>query len=140
MKVYIRRYSTDPIIAYVDNVVVKTETFSDGYTYEEKEINMKQVKDIIKGLELLGYHVNKIVIHAQYFDIDTKYYHRCLSDDDIERFGASLYTMYAYGKEVYIKGNRFYMKFDGREIVLPKKMSTTIDDTLCVEFHIEERS
>lgn len=137
MKVYLnKRYSTDPIIAYVDNVVIKTETFSNGFTHDIKGVSMEQVKNIIKGLELLGHHVNKMIIRGAYVDIDTKYYHQ-FPDEDMDRLYRDL-TIWGYGREVYIKNNRFYTKVNDYEVVLPKWMfSNYSDECLCIEYYTD---
>lgn len=130
-------YFGNPIVAYIDNDVVSTETFFDGYVYENREVNMKQVKDIICGLEKLRSKPEKITIDSgTHLDMDNVYYRR-FPEEVIDRVWKTIGD-WRYGeREVYIKGNRIYVKEGGYEIVLPKKMITDYDhNTLKMMFYI----
>ena len=130
-------YFGNPVVAYIDNDVVSTETFFDGFVYENREINMKQIKNIISGLEKLDAKPKKITIDSgTYLDMDTVYYKR-FPEEIVDRVWTSIQN-WRYGeREVFIKGNRIYTKEGEYEIVLPKKMISGYDgNTLRMMFYI----
>ena len=140
MKVYINKYLIkEPVVAYIDNIVVKTETFLNGYVYEEKAVNVKQIKDIIYGLNKLGYEVNKITIESNFvYDMDNKYY-KSFPEDVIDKLWESMHYKWGKEVEVFIKGNRLYTNVDGYTIVLPKRIFTDYDsETLRVYFYTKK--
>lgn len=128
MKMFFNGYEISrPIVAYIDVV---------GCEYSEKAVNIPQVKQIIRGLELLGKPVKKIVVDADYVDFDTKYYRR-FPAEVINKLWNNMTARWSNGIEVTIKGNRFYTQIDGYEIVLPKEMLTDYDNNwLRVEFYV----
>ena len=139
MKLFFNGYAIrEPIVAYIDNDVIKRKVFSDGYVYEEKAVSIKQIKDIINGLGKLGYSVEKITIRCNYADFDTKYY-RGFPEDTLNKLWRK--TGYYNNQEiiVYIERNRLYTIVDGFKILLPKEMIYDYDHkTLYVQFYVKE--
>ena len=138
MKVYFNNYllNKEPVIADIDNITLRSETYQDGYVYEEKGYDIRQIKNIIKGLELMGYHIKKIIIPHATVDLDTKYYHR-FPEEVIEKIWNNIGRPWSIGREVYIKGDRIYTKVEDYEIVLPKDMFSDFDSrALRMEFYV----
>lgn len=139
MKVYFNNYllNKEPVIADIDNITLRSETYQDGYVYEEKGYDIKQIKNIIKGLELMGYHIKKIIIPHATVDLDTKFYHR-FPEEVIEKIWNDIGRIWSQGREVYIKGDRIYTKAGDYEIALPKDMFSDFDSrSLRMEFYVE---
>lgn len=140
MKVYINDYEINrtPVIAYIDNVVVKRETFPNGNVWEEEGVNVPQLKKIIKGLEMMGMKVNKITIDCHFTDLDTKYYHR-FPEDVTDKLWRYINWRTHRDLEVTIKRNRLCTVVDGYTITLPKRMVTNLDkNTLCVMIYTNQ--
>lgn len=138
MKVYFNNYllNKEPVIADIDNITLRSETYQDGYVYEEKGYDIKQIKNIIKGLELMGYHIKKIIIPHATVDLDTKFYHR-FPEEVIDKIWNDIGRTWSRGREVYIKGDRIYTKVRDYEIVLPKDMFSDFDSrALRMEFYV----
>ena len=139
MEIYFNNYklNREPVAAYIDVITLSSETYWDGFVYEEKGFDIKQIKNIIKGLELMGHHIKKIIIPHAYVNLDTKYYHR-FPEEVINKVWNNLGATWSRGIEVYVKGNRLCTKAGDYEIVLPKDMYSEFDDrTLRVEFYVE---
>ena len=138
MKIYFNNYllNKEPVIADIDNITLRSETYQNGYVYEEKGYDIRQIKNIIKGLELMGYHIKKIIIPHATVDLDTKYYHR-FPEEVIDKIWNGIGRTWSRGREVYIKENRIYTKVEDYEIVLPKDMFSDFDSrTLRMEFYV----
>lgn len=143
MRVFINGYVVNninnirgPVIADIDSIILNTETLWDGYVVEEKGFDIKQIKNIVKGLELMGCTVKKIVIPHANLVMETKYYNK-FPEDVIDEIRRTLIGVWPKGREVYIKGNRLYTKVENYEIALPKDMWSDFDErTLRVEFHV----
>lgn len=139
MKVYFNNYllNKEPVIADIDNITLRSETYHDGYVYEEKGYDIKQIKNIIKGLDLMGYHIKKIIIPHAIADWDTKYYHR-FPEEIIDKIWNDIGRTWSRGREVYVKGDRIYTKVEDYEIVLPRDMFSDFDSrALRIEFYVE---
>lgn len=101
-------------------------------------IDLSKVKDILKGMALLGKEVTSIRLNSYVsFDVDTKYYHRYE-----ESFLNRLYRSMNNAPEIYnlvFKNNRLYVLYEGNEIICPIDMHNagTFDKpelTLVVEY------
>ena len=139
MKVYINNHIIrDPVSVYIDNVVTHREVYDDVYVAETFAVDISQIKDVIDGLEKLGYPVKKITIPSGvYLDIDTSYYRR-LPEETVDKLWKNI-NSYFSGREteVFIKRNRLYTIVDGIEIVLPKHMESDYDNrTLRMLFYV----
>lgn len=139
MKIYINDYTIShmPVTVYIDNVVVKEETFYDGYVYKEKAVDVPKLKNVIKALEMLGSKVKRITIDCHFTDLDNKYYHR-FPEDVTDKLWSYLNWSGNRELEVNIKGDRLYTTINEYTIVLPKRMYTDYDDeTLRVILYVE---
>ena len=97
-----------------------------------KEVDVKQIRKIVKALELLGKTVTSIMLSEDVCcTMDTsfsecKHYGR-FPDAVMEKAYNQLASWLMGQTEVHIKGNRLYMNVDGYEIVLPKYMYSNFD-------------
>lgn len=94
------------------NETVKKDEFTEV-------IDLKKIKDVIKGLELLGKEVYRITLapFVLFADMDTPYYRRTLGAKICEE--AWRYLESNVEKDVVFKKNRLYFTYDSQEIVCP---------------------
>lgn len=91
---------------------------------KDLEVDVKQIKDAIAGLKLLGKEVYKITLPmCTSCDVDTPYYRRLpekIIDTLCDRLGGR-----PRDPVVILKRNRLYMEIEGKEIILPKNLEDT---------------
>lgn len=91
--------------------------------------NYKEVKDSLKAIFLLRKRVKKIYIGGKnYFDFDTKYYHK-FSEDEMAKIEKRYNRNWYLDNEITLKKGRMYDKITG--VVLPQPTEETI---IIVEF------
>lgn len=92
-------------------------------------IDLSKVKDILKGMALLGKDVCRIRLNSYVrFDVDSKYYHR-YEESFLDKLYSSMNRMPEIYDLVY-KNNRLYVIYEGKEIICPIDMcdSATFDN------------
>ena len=135
MKLYMER---DYLIAYIDPITV---TNKDGST--EKEVNVKKIKDIVTALKLLDKKVKRIELPSGTFlNMDTDFsvnrHYKRFPNATLDKVYDSISNWRRNGREIYIKGNRLYVKEDGYEIILPRYMSYEFgNDALKIKIYFE---
>lgn len=84
-------------------------------------VDLSKIKDVLKGLSLLGKEVRNIGLDSYVsFDVDTKYYHRY-----DENFLNGLYRFVNRTPEkcnLTFKNNRLFVLYEDKEIICPIDM------------------
>lgn len=136
MKTYIYNSNRGNSI-YIKFDLIEVKKIIGYYDFSEREVNFKEIGNVIKGFELLGRKVKSIKTGlGLYIDLDKKYYHK-YPDDFINR----LYRRTNYSIDVIYKNNRLYTIFEDKEVILPKNIYDSCsypDCTLSLNFELEE--
>ena len=102
-------------------------------------LDLTKIKDVLKGLNLLGKRVCSIKLYTcPLFDVDTKYYHR-YDDEFLNR----LYRTISTSPEAFdltFKNNRLYLFYEDKEVICPIDMKDLLssDDTLTLNIKYKE--
>ena len=114
------------ITAYIKPLVISNDLV----------VDVPAIKNIISAIELLGKTLKKIELKSgTYMDMDTKYYKR-FPEEIINKVWNQIGIWRYGGREIFIKGNRLYVKEGDYEIILPKRMFTDYDSKeLWVKFY-----
>ena len=131
IRTYLER---NEITAYIKPLVILDKEYSG---FSEIMVDVQAIKNIVSAIELLGKTLKKIELSSgTYLDLDTKYYKR-FPEEIINKVWNQISIWRHGGREIFIKGNRLYVKEDDYEIVLPKRMFTDYDSKeLWVKFYL----
>lgn len=119
MKVYLTTTSSHKVRADIDVI--------DGV------LQVNQIKDVIKGLILLGKKVMEINLDsAVYYDFDQPYYYNNFSEADIEKLYKDLHSVLSsrFDKVGFFVYRSFFCTYteSGKRLIMPGNLCNLYDD------------
>lgn len=128
MKVYLDKRGE--AIARIDSIVTGE--------YGERELDVRQVRNVINGLELLGKKVEKITLESGcYVDMDKPCYNRYPKVVVIRVYN-KIANWRCGDVEVKLKGNRLYVTEGKYDVILPKDIRGWNEGYVKMTFHYTE--
>lgn len=122
------------IYALIDMNITHYEGYLGGW--DERELKVNEINDIIKALQLLGKTVKRITISSHAYCVMDNTYYRRYPEEVINK----IWNKMRNETEITIKGKRLYVFMDGYEIILPKDIYTDFDTKqLEINVYYEER-
>lgn len=119
MKVYLITTSSHKVRADIDVI--------DGV------LQVNQIKDVIKGLILLGKKVMEInLFSAVYCDLDQPYYNKNFPESDLEKLYKDLHSVFSsrFDKVGFFVYRNFFCTYteSGKRLIMPGNLCNLYDD------------